>query len=180
MEVVDLIEIIRSIGSQTVILGNEVLALGRAEGKALAAIRESAALQVLVTERAILLAVGIEGDEPRDRTYTGDFILDEKHRTAWLTEEGESRVEEALGISNINELVNYEVKHGVEQSLKAYALFQRDKDYVVKDGQVVSDELKDRLEMLQKDIQVYGRLLADQRSADLAGSAPSFLAQLRK
>jgi len=50
----------------------------------------------------------------------------------------------------------------------------------VKDGQVVSDELKDRLEMLQKDIQVYGRLLADQRSADLAGSAPSFLAQLRK
>ena len=50
----------------------------------------------------------------------------------------------------------------------------------VKDGQVVSDELKDRLEMLQKDIQVYGRLLADQRSADLAGSAPRFLAQLRK
>ena len=50
----------------------------------------------------------------------------------------------------------------------------------VKDGQVVSDELKDRLEMLQKDIQVYGRLLAGQRSADLAGSAPSFLAHLRK
>ena len=88
----------------------------------------------------------IEGDEPRDRTYTDDFILDEKHRTAWLTEQGESRVEEALGISNINELVNYEVKHGVEQSLKAHALFQRDKDYVVKDGQVVIvDEFTGRL-----------------------------------
>ena len=88
----------------------------------------------------------IEGDEPRDRTYTGDFILDEKHRTAWLTEQGESRVEEALGISNINELVNYEVKHGVEQSLKAHALFHRDKDYVVKDGQVVIvDEFTGRL-----------------------------------
>ena len=88
----------------------------------------------------------IEGDEPRDRTYTGDFILDEKHRTAWLTEQGESRVEEALRISNINELVNYEVKHGVEQSLKAHALFHRDKDYVVKDGQVVIvDEFTGRL-----------------------------------
>ena len=88
----------------------------------------------------------IEGDEPRDRTYTDDFILDEKHRTAWLTEQGESRVEEALGISNINELVNYEIKHGVEQSLKAHTLFQRDKDYVVKDGQVVIvDEFTGRL-----------------------------------
>ena len=50
----------------------------------------------------------------------------------------------------------------------------------VKDGQVASDELRNRLEILRHDIQVYGRLLADQRAADLAGTAPGFLAQLRK
>ena len=50
----------------------------------------------------------------------------------------------------------------------------------VKEGEVASDELKKRLEMLQKDLQVYGSLLASQRAADLAGTAPGFLAQLRK
>ena len=88
----------------------------------------------------------IEGDEPRDKTYTGDYIIEEKHRTAWLTEQGEAKVEKALGISNINELTNYELKHCVEQALKAQTLFQRDKDYVVKDGQVVIvDEFTGRL-----------------------------------
>ena len=88
----------------------------------------------------------LEGDEPRDRSYTGDYIVDEKHRTAFLTEIGEDKVEKTLGISNINDLVNYEVKHCVEQGLKAHALFQRDKDYVVKDGKVVIvDEFTGRL-----------------------------------
>ncbi len=50
----------------------------------------------------------------------------------------------------------------------------------VKNDQVASDELRNRLEMLQHDIQVYGRLLASQRAADLTGTAPGFLAQLRK
>jgi FMN reductase len=50
----------------------------------------------------------------------------------------------------------------------------------VKNGLVTSDELRNRLEMLQHDIQVYGRLLAKQRAADLAGTAPGFLAQLRQ
>tara|TARA_Y100000588_G_scaffold387687_1_gene486000 strand:- start:469 stop:3297 length:2829 start_codon:yes stop_codon:yes gene_type:complete len=88
----------------------------------------------------------VEGDEPRDRTYTKDYILEEKHRTAFLTEQGEDKVEKALNISNINDLINYEVKHCIEQGLKAHALFQRDKDYVVKDGQVVIvDEFTGRL-----------------------------------
>ena len=88
----------------------------------------------------------VEGDEPRDRSYTGDFIVEEKHRTAFLTEVGEDKVEKALGIGNINDLVNYEVKHCVEQALKAHTLFQRDKDYVVKDGQVIIvDEFTGRL-----------------------------------
>ena len=50
----------------------------------------------------------------------------------------------------------------------------------VKDGQIATDELKTRLEMLQKDIQAYGRVLADQRATDLSGNTPGFLAQLRK
>ena len=50
----------------------------------------------------------------------------------------------------------------------------------VKDGQAASADLRNRLEILRHDIQVYGRLLADQRAADLAGTAPGFLAQLRK
>ena len=88
----------------------------------------------------------IEGDEPGQRTYTGDFILEEKHRSAWLTEQGEAKVEKALNIDNINELVHYDTKHAIEQGLKAHVVFQRDKDYVVKDGKVVIvDEFTGRL-----------------------------------
>ena len=88
----------------------------------------------------------IEGDEPGQRTYTGDYILEEKHRSAWLTEQGEAKVEKALSIDNINELVHYDTKHAIEQGLKAHAVFQRDKDYVVKDGKVIIvDEFTGRL-----------------------------------
>ena len=88
----------------------------------------------------------IEGDEPGQKTYTGDYILEEKHRSAWLTEQGEEKVESALRIDNINDLRHYEVKHAIEQSLKAHVVFQRDKDYVVKDGKVVIvDEFTGRL-----------------------------------
>ena len=88
----------------------------------------------------------IEGDEPGERTYTGDYILEEKHRSAWLTEDGEAKVEKALGIGNINDLEHYDLKHAVEQSLKAHAVFRRDKDYVVNDGKVVIvDEFTGRL-----------------------------------
>ena len=50
----------------------------------------------------------------------------------------------------------------------------------VKDGEVATDELRNRLEMLRHDLPRYGRLLADQRTNDLAGSDPGFMAQLRK
>ena len=88
----------------------------------------------------------IEGDEPGQKTYTGDYILEEKHRSAWLTEQGEEKVERALRIDNINDLTHYAVKHAIEQALKAHVVFQRDKDYVVKDGKVVIvDEFTGRL-----------------------------------
>ena len=50
----------------------------------------------------------------------------------------------------------------------------------VKDGKVASEEFKKRLEMLQHDIQTYGQIISTQRAADLAGSQPGFMAQLRK
>ena len=50
----------------------------------------------------------------------------------------------------------------------------------VKDGQLANDQLSKRLEMLIRDVRVYGELLARQRRADLAGAAPGFLARLRK
>jgi NAD(P)H-dependent FMN reductase len=50
----------------------------------------------------------------------------------------------------------------------------------VKDGQIVSDSFRKRLEMLVRDLQVYGELLARQRRADLAGKEPGFLARHRK
>lgn len=56
--------------------------------------------------------------------------------------------------------------------------FTEDTD--VRDGQIVSDSLKKRLEMLVRDARVYGQVLADQRRADLAGSDPGFLAKHRK
>jgi FMN reductase len=53
-------------------------------------------------------------------------------------------------------------------------------DIDVRDGQVVSDALKQRLEMLVRDLRVYGELLARQRRDDLAGNGPGFLARLRE
>ena len=53
-------------------------------------------------------------------------------------------------------------------------------DIDVKDGQIASDALKQRLDMLVRDLRVYGELLARQRRADLAGTEPGFLARHRK
>ncbi len=53
-------------------------------------------------------------------------------------------------------------------------------DIDVREGQIVSDALKQRLEMLVRDLRVYGELLARQRRADLAGTEPGFLARHRK
>src|SRR5271169_5890103 len=88
----------------------------------------------------------IEGKEPGEKYTTGDFTIDEKHRSAALTEEGVLRVERLLGIGNMYEPQNVEWNHHIQQSLKAHAIFQRDKDYVVKDGEVIIvDEFTGRL-----------------------------------
>ena len=74
-----------------------------------------------------------------------DFVIDEKLRTAHLTDHGILKVEKTLGITNIYEK-DFEVVHHIEAALKARALFHREKDYIVKDNQVVIvDEFTGRL-----------------------------------
>ena len=63
-------------------------------------------------------------------------------------------------------------------SLPYAVSFEEKKDVI--DGQVASDQFRDRMEMMVRDVAVYGRLLADQRAADLQADDPSFMAQLRK
>jgi preprotein translocase subunit SecA len=88
----------------------------------------------------------IEGKEPGEKYTTGDFTVDDKHRSAALTEEGVLRVEKLLGIGNMYEPQNVEWNHHIQQALKAHVIFQRDKDYVVKDGEVIIvDEFTGRL-----------------------------------
>ena len=60
-----------------------------------------------------------------------------------------------------------------------YAVSFMEKEDVA-NGEIVSDKFRDRLEMMMRDVQVYGGLIAAQRRADLAGTDPTFLAQLRK
>ncbi len=80
------------------------------------------------------------------KEYTGDFTIDEKAKSATLTEEGVAKVERLLGVENLYDPRNIEMLHHVNQALKAHALFRRDVDYVVKDGQVVIvDEFTGRL-----------------------------------
>jgi len=80
------------------------------------------------------------------RTYTGDYTIDEKARAATLTEEGVARVERLLKVDNLYDPRNMAMLHHVNQALKAHALFRRDVDYVVKDGEVIIvDEFTGRL-----------------------------------
>src|SRR5271155_2310574 len=66
-----------------------------------------------------------------------DYTLDEKHRTATLTEEGVSKCERLLGLGNLYDPANMELIHHVYQALRAHTLYQKDVDYVVKEGEVI-------------------------------------------
>ena len=66
-----------------------------------------------------------------------DYVVDEKGRSVHPTDEGVDKVESKLGLKNLYDPENMEVLHHVNQALKAHCLFSRDKDYVVRDGEVV-------------------------------------------
>jgi len=92
----------------------------------------------------------IEGREPGESYTTGDYTIDEKHKTAALTEEGVLKVEKLLGLANLYDPANIEYNHHVQQALRAHVLYKLDTDYVVKDGDegpevVIVDEFTGRL-----------------------------------
>jgi preprotein translocase subunit SecA len=112
---------------------------------------------ILIDEARTPLIISGQADKPTELYYTvskviprlkrdTDFTVDEKARTATLTEQGVSRVEQMLGVDNLYDDKNIEISHHVNQALKAYTLFKRDRDYVVKDGEVIIvDEFTGRL-----------------------------------
>ncbi len=94
----------------------------------------------------------IEGREPGEKYTTGDYTIDEKHKSAALTEEGVAKVEKLLGLANLYDPTNIEFNHHVQQALRAHVLYQRDREYVVRDGEsgegpevIIVDEFTGRL-----------------------------------
>jgi len=86
---------------------------------------------------------GPPGEPPQ---YTGDFVVDEKHRNITVTDEGWEKVEGLLGIGNIADPENWPLKHHVETAIKAHALYRKDVEYVIKEGEVIIvDEFTGRM-----------------------------------
>ncbi len=86
------------------------------------------------------------GDDPQRKILTGDYAIDEKHRNITVSERGWTKVENLLGIGNIADPENWPLKHHVETAVKAHALYRRDVEYVVKDGEVIIvDEFTGRM-----------------------------------
>jgi len=75
-----------------------------------------------------------------------DYVIDEKARSAVLTEEGVAKAEGLIKVENLYDPRNIETLHHINQALKAYTLFKRDVDYIVKEGEVIIvDEFTGRL-----------------------------------
>jgi preprotein translocase subunit SecA len=81
-----------------------------------------------------------------EKILTGDYVVDEKHKSITVTDEGWEKVESLLGIGNIADPENWGWKHHVETAIKAHSLYRRDVEYVVKEGEVIIvDEFTGRL-----------------------------------
>ncbi len=103
---------------------------------------------ILIDEARTPLIISGPAEESTDKYYKIDkiipklikeidYTLDEKHRQATLTEEGFSKCERLLGLSNLSDPANIELMHHVYQALRAHTLYKLDVDYVVKDGEVI-------------------------------------------
>ena len=76
----------------------------------------------------------------------GDYLVDEKAKTATLTKQGIAKAEKAFGLENLMDADNLTIQHHINQALKAHGTMHRDVDYVVKDGQVlIVDEFTGRI-----------------------------------
>ncbi len=112
---------------------------------------------ILIDEARTPLIISAPAEESNDKYYkfanlikqlkeNEDYNVDEKMRTATLTEKGISKMEKWLGVENIYTKGGIDEVHHIEQALKANVLFKKDKDYIVKDGEVVIvDEFTGRL-----------------------------------
>ena len=81
-----------------------------------------------------------------DNNETGDYVANEKEKTVNLTEQGIKKVERFFHLENLADPENLEIQHCVNLSLRAHALMHLDKDYVVKDDQVlIVDEFTGRI-----------------------------------
>ncbi len=112
---------------------------------------------ILIDEARTPLIISGPAEKSTDLYYKVDTIVphlspdthytvDEKARSVALTEEGVARVEALLNLENLYDSRNIDVLHHVNQALKAYALFTRDVDYIVKEGEVIIvDEFTGRL-----------------------------------
>ncbi len=112
---------------------------------------------ILVDEARTPLIISGHGDKATDLYYVfaklvpklkkeQDYTVDEKAHTVVLTEQGVAKVEDLLGVENLYEGDHMELTHHLNQALKAHALMKRDRDYVVKDGEVIIvDEFTGRL-----------------------------------
>jgi len=112
---------------------------------------------ILVDEARTPLIISGPAEESTDKYYKinkliyqikkeKDFMVDEKAKSAYLTEEGVARIEKLINIENLYDPKYVDLLHHINQALKAHNLFQRDVDYIVKDGQVIIvDEFTGRL-----------------------------------
>jgi preprotein translocase subunit SecA len=103
---------------------------------------------ILIDEARTPLIISGPAEESTDKYYRIDkvipkliqdidYALDEKHRTATLTEEGVSKIERLLGLGNLYDPAHMETIHHVYQGLRAHTLYKRDVDYVVKNNEVI-------------------------------------------
>ncbi len=81
-----------------------------------------------------------------EQNFDGDYVVDEKAKTATLTPEGVKKVEAYFGIDNLNDAENITIAHHVNQAIRAYGIMKRDAEYIVKDGEIIIvDEFTGRL-----------------------------------
>ena len=100
------------------------------------------------------VVVELETKEDADSSYEGDYIVDEKAKTATITKSGVAKAEAYFGVENLMDTENVTLLHHINQALKANGVMKKDIDYVVKDGEVIIvDEFTGRL--------MYGRRYND-------------------
>ncbi len=89
------------------------------------------------TANEIIPRLELGHKDEETKVTTGDYLLDEKNHSSVLTEQGVSKAEKLLGVSNLYDPVNMDLLHCVEQALKAHTLYKRDHHYVVQEGEVI-------------------------------------------